>query len=368
MKAMYSNSKFDFYHTTSFKQIKKLAEGTNWYVQEPEGYKEYKDWGLEFFVAVSKDFWFDIKHGKVQDKYLFILPSLVIKKRFLKKVEKASTPENIESLKKELETKRDLVEINVQDAFNSSDLYKPILYQSKFNDGNGVVYNLYELIAQLLSISVEEDRLYYGYGYERLYIGNPDHEDKLRLIKELIEKGLEILENDNGEPYLKNLLNEYDEYFRSLTKESKMRLLQTVDVPFASLYYAYERTGIQLIRRDRRILREYVMYNPISPDVHYCLDNTHFMNSDQTVMIRKFRDGLPEPYHSMMADFPVYQTYLKLVRQTDALLSIPLNTDYLFDVIRDVSKRDLVGVFEQLRRKKDDLKVLNELLFNVLNS
>lgn len=284
LKKVYEDSNIDIYQVNEFEDLcNVLAKGTTWCVQKTYYYNQYsygpEGTGSKFFIIVMKREWFNQKK-RILKKYALTVSKILLDEEvvsFLKKYRDFSSLIKLHWHKAE---KLYLTRLtNIYD------------YNSSYNI-NTFMWSLYKAIAD-----PERRRKYDNYWVNndiqlngnilKYYSEEYDLRDKSQkadIFDEFTYQIEKILENQRFlYDFVKNKMT--DEFIENFMLSVKSHFMYNNDL-FAIL-------------EDSKVVPKKILYDPVYSE---------FTNNNQTVKFANF-SILPEPYHSLLKNFDIYNIY-----------------------------------------------------------
>lgn len=314
-----------------------LSEGTEWNERDIHVFNYYKKLlKLDMYVAVSK---------KDEEKYFYTVPSVVNDQKIIEKFNELCTPNNIERWRETLFNNGVRVKKQIKKCLKNKKytIHRNIIYQNDKNCRD--LINLYKKIPILVDMIFEGEYIIFSPD-DQININDEKNKGEIKKIRKDIDFVLEQTKNSN---WMSDILERYDQLFSTLSKDSKFYMLNIIDTSFVSSFYVFNRI-VEEKKGPRKLEK-----------VYSSLYDVQFKNRDNSIKLRNFTE-LKDPYHSMFADFPVYQNCLALGKQVDTLISLPLSADFIFDFIKEETEIYLISELEELREKIGQLKKVRDVL------
>lgn len=353
---IHQTQNFDYYHIKTLNQMKVLADGTNWELQYKNRFFDFlQKTDLDIYIAVSRNSWFD-KKNKIREKYMFTFPSLMGDRDTLYITNKLL--KNIKTCKNKLQkNKKDIITYirkSFEQAYDEYEPHRDIIFDNA--EDAKELYDLYKDVPPSLDAFLY-DRKRLAYSEKSFYLNNPENKKLIRSLKKSFEY---VLANYNNDNWYNSLLKNYDKFFKNLTKKSKLKVLGMIEKDYyLSSYYGFDTSYYSI----ETVYDNYHPHDEVIFAEYKNLMESEFTNNDQTIKIKNyFKKGLPEPYHSIFQEFPLYKIYLILGRKIEKVVSIPLSKDanFIFETIWEESRKRLVRELEDLRNRID---IVREMVY-----
>lgn len=358
---MYENDEFNFYYVKNFKTMDLLAVGTPLSSIGKHCFDKYERNGREIYIAVSKNSWFDEERG-IREKHIFLFTDFINNKPILKQVNKLSAPNQIDHWKEVLINNKEFIENELHYRFTGSKLndYQKIIYQNR--DEYKDLYELYEKIPAVLSLYFDGKHIYFL--QKKYHIKDKNNKSIFRTIKEEVDDFL--VNKIQNKDWKESLIKSYENLFNNLTERAKFRILNIIDTYHVSPFFVFNYVSYPFNKNKSNILKGHIFSHPTLKFLYHDLFNSQFINND--LEITGFLNGLPEPYHSKFIDFPAYKNYLTLAKQMKILTSIPNDVNFIFNIIKEYTKKILISDLYNLENKVEDLEKYSNLLSEILSA
>lgn len=250
VEKVYSDSDIDIYEIKTHKEVESFCKGTTWCIKEQGWYDRYtKEKNTKFYIIVSRKEWYNQTEG--------------VRKKYALRIHKSI--DNVKS------SGDDLFVNFIREVLKKNDHFFYAILEST------IPLNIKDEIYNILSIKWSED-VYEAVLDTSAHIQvNYDNKEKIKNYFTVFEKYINFIRSNKLEEYLKQVIKLNGAIINYLKQE----------------------------------LTSKVFIDNILDKFKTTVQENEFTNNNQNVRIRDF-DQLPEPYHSMLKNFPPYQRMIQI--------------------------------------------------------